>query len=269
MINLSIGFGIYLTNYCNLNCAFCVHNCGPNRSNTHMSEERMNFILEYARSLYKNNYKIEYICITGGEPLTHPQFYYFLDNIIEKIKELGKVELYLMTNGTIRFKNTNKYLMTFNNINVGYDYMFHRKQCIDRGLKVYLDELTYISKSITLYYGGQHVFTNVNQNNKIHIRKIGRAGNFNKEYKIIEEKENSCHKNDKPLNKITISFSHNHIRFCSENSDYKKNNPTFTEYKKEYLKNPEKLLERAIIYRAFHEQRTCRKCKAIIVEEVK
>ena len=77
----------YITNLCNLTCAHCSFQAGPDQKETHMSTSR---VLEALDELTG----INDITITGGEPLLHPGFEQVLSRAAANA---GTV--YLMTNG--------------------------------------------------------------------------------------------------------------------------------------------------------------------------
>jgi GTP 3',8-cyclase len=85
---------IAITNTCNLSCFYC-HNEGQ-ELNCNAKFLPLSYIKDMTNWLLKNNIRVDYINITGGEPLLHP-------DILEIVKELTKLtnKIRLNTNATL------------------------------------------------------------------------------------------------------------------------------------------------------------------------
>jgi len=85
---------IQLTTKCNMQCIHCGYDCGPNGQNMSMATFRN--ALAYAED------HGEPICLGGGEPTTHPQFYKILAMAIAAADDCSRPMI--ITNGKITEK---------------------------------------------------------------------------------------------------------------------------------------------------------------------
>lgn len=87
-----------ITNWCNLNCAHCCENSGPNQDRSFLSFEK---IEKYLREFKELPYNLsEYVVIGGGEGLS-PYFFKnfdYIPNLLLKINNFGGVST-IKTNG--------------------------------------------------------------------------------------------------------------------------------------------------------------------------
>ena len=113
---------VAITNACNLSCFYC-HNEGQdlNCKKTFLSLKYVQNMVDW---IIKNNVKVDYINITGGEPMVHPQ-------IFEIIDELNKLncKIRLNTNATLlseeivdKLKNHGVY-----SLKIGIDSLFAKQ----------------------------------------------------------------------------------------------------------------------------------------------
>ncbi|AEH44763.1 Radical SAM domain protein [Thermodesulfatator indicus DSM 15286] len=79
---------IEITSYCNLDCDYCIKNSQAKTTQTHLTLESFEEILQKYTAQ-------EFVLYGFGEPLLHPQ----IENLIELARTKGKV--FLLTNGTI------------------------------------------------------------------------------------------------------------------------------------------------------------------------
>lgn len=72
---------IQLTDKCSMECIHCMFSCN-NKNKNHMTEDVLNEIIQSDFFI-----KSKCIHISGGEPLEHPNFFKFLDMVLEKAKQ--------------------------------------------------------------------------------------------------------------------------------------------------------------------------------------
>jgi MoaA/NifB/PqqE/SkfB family radical SAM enzyme len=91
----NIGVLFKVTSQCNDNCKFCIERkfMRKNRKNLSLKEIRNNF--EYL----KDNFRVDYVVITGGEPTLHPDFFKIIDYFYKK-----GIEFRIITN-LLNFSN--------------------------------------------------------------------------------------------------------------------------------------------------------------------
>jgi len=81
-----------LTKKCNMACEHCGSNCSTTTSGSELTTEQWKEFILYASKQFDNNRVV--FCITGGEPLLHPDFF----EIVKTIKKAG-FKWGLTTNG--------------------------------------------------------------------------------------------------------------------------------------------------------------------------
>ena len=87
---------IEITNRCNLNCRDCYNSSGTNKNTVELDPDTLiNFIKEL-----KYHCGVEFVVISGGEPLLHSRFNEILESISEFSKENTDVDFNFITNGT-------------------------------------------------------------------------------------------------------------------------------------------------------------------------
>ena len=65
----------YLTYHCNFKCDHCCH-CGDPQDKKFMSFEKLKFGIAWLHKVYqKTGFAAGVVGVTGGEPMTHPNFY--------------------------------------------------------------------------------------------------------------------------------------------------------------------------------------------------
>lgn len=260
-----MAINLYLTNYCNLECAHCMHSSNKDNKLTHLVDNEIDYIFQFLNKLIERKTEIGVIGLTGGEPMCHPNFYdilYFLKCLIKENQNRINLPIELHTNGTIEFKEIEEFYKFFYRIYIGHD-IFHDK--FRRINETYIDNLSNVGQQIIIKK--PTFFDVMNKEEYIFVRNKGRAKSYfdSSEFK----RENECVFNKAsvvPLNGLgNICFAHDHIRFCSENSEDFENKKCFTKYYKSYLKTPEKLVEKSLKYLLLHSRENCKsKCTGLI-----
>lgn len=98
----SKGLTVSITRHCNLRCRHCWVESGPESSSSHVDATT----LQNTLSLWANA-GVEQICLSGGEPLTHPRW----QQILLHCAQLPTVHrIRLQTNGTLLTKEIVTYL---------------------------------------------------------------------------------------------------------------------------------------------------------------
>ena len=82
----------HITHLCNLRCKHCYQE----EYNNHMQKENFYIILDKLEEYLKDKELIPQINLTGGEPLSHPDFFEFAKEIKKRNIKLG-----ILTNGTL------------------------------------------------------------------------------------------------------------------------------------------------------------------------
>lgn len=68
---------INITQHCTLRCSHCMQNAGPER-NEMMSKDMFLQALQFAKNIGSNA-----VMVSGGEPTSHPDFFYFLEVLVK------------------------------------------------------------------------------------------------------------------------------------------------------------------------------------------
>ena len=100
---------VQLTTRCNMHCAHCCYDCGPDGYD--MDEDTFRKTIEFIKDLSLTSGRRHNITIAGGEPTIHPQFEYFMKTLFRekpiigadvdfRYKRLGRVQIF--TNGKLR-----------------------------------------------------------------------------------------------------------------------------------------------------------------------
>jgi radical SAM protein with 4Fe4S-binding SPASM domain len=98
---------LMITNKCNLHCLHCWPESGPSRGANHVDKDQL---LGMIRDFHKLG--VENICLTGGEPLLHPQWFGIVTSVCA---EPGIKEVCLQTNATLLTKAHVQKLGSFDN----------------------------------------------------------------------------------------------------------------------------------------------------------
>ncbi len=98
---------LMITNACNLHCLHCWPESGSSADPGHVDKDRL---LRIIRDFHKLG--VENICLTGGEPLLHPQWFSLVSSVCA---EPGIQEVCLQTNATLLTKAHVQKLTSFDN----------------------------------------------------------------------------------------------------------------------------------------------------------
>lgn len=108
-----------ITNYCNLKCLGCMQSCDRNKNPYYITLEELQQYLSVIKTntLTVNGTPVSTIHLTGGDPLTHPQF---LD-ICELIKQvLPDFQIDVSTNGLFLQQFSDEDLLHLNSLKVTF-----------------------------------------------------------------------------------------------------------------------------------------------------
>ena len=97
----------HITHLCNLRCKHCYQE----EYNNHMKREDFYMILDRIEDYLADKSLYPQINLTGGEPLLHPDFFEFLEEIVKR-----KIRFSILTNGTMIDKGTAKKIKYYNPI---------------------------------------------------------------------------------------------------------------------------------------------------------
>jgi len=165
-----------------------------------MTKEQLNYVIQFiiaCEQIFRMQFR--YINITGGEPLVHKDFYWFLQKLRQELPEL---KVSLITNGTIEIDKNQVPKDIFEQIRISND-IFHRMERERLGLII--QNYIGVAEHINLYNSGS---------NRTFSTK-GRGINVFNKYQTVYHKK-FCYTNQTKSNQI--SFSPNNILTCSENS---------------------------------------------------
>ena len=95
----------HITHLCNLRCKHCYQE----EYNNHMKKEDFYIILDRLENWLRGKDLVPQINLTGGEPLLHPNFFEFLEEITKR-----KFRFSILTNGTMIDKGTAKKIKYYN-----------------------------------------------------------------------------------------------------------------------------------------------------------
>ena len=95
----------HITHLCNLRCKHCYQE----EYNNHMKQEDFYIILDKLENWLKDKDLIPQINLTGGEPLLHPNFFEFLEEIVKR-----KIKFSILTNGIMIDKGIAKKIKYYN-----------------------------------------------------------------------------------------------------------------------------------------------------------
>lgn len=106
---------ILVTTNCNLNCLSCAHGCDHDNNPYYLSlEELENILIQIKKNQPTiKGHLINNICLTGGDPLTHPQIIQFCKLIRFYFPDIF---LNVSTNGILLLKYTEEELLYFKNV---------------------------------------------------------------------------------------------------------------------------------------------------------
>lgn len=238
---IPVDINIYPTMKCNLQCAHCMHECSPSRTEQ-MTEQQENIFKLFTGYVISKGIMISNISISGGQPFLYPRIY----DIINHISTLNKtysIPCSICTNGTIPIDNTKlKYsdLFSFNRGVVRISSsIFHDEQLKRKGISQKFDK-----------------FFNICQQPEIHrvvmISDKGRGKDVVKEYSPLNSVLH-CFREDR----IQINFKPQFVSFCSQDDS------EIDQYKYLYWNNVDvysldKIVEKAYIFNA---RRACGLCQ--------
>lgn len=95
----------HITHLCNLRCKHCYQE----EYNNHMKKEDFYIILDRLENWLRGKDLVPQINLTGGEPLLHPNFFEFLEEIVKR-----KIRFSILTNGTMIDKDIAKRIKYYN-----------------------------------------------------------------------------------------------------------------------------------------------------------
>lgn len=213
---------LYLTYHCNLSCQHCCHSAGPHRTES-MTYEQIKFVDSWLTAIKAMGRSVLAIGFTGGEPTLHPHF----NEIVMMLSHHKKTSQFaLLTNGTqpvgIKHKGV------FDSITISAD-IFHKEQT---DITANLRSLVDVTPRVV--YSSGTIFRDKGRCENI-VNTLNFVGKLCTHHKVTNQGKT-----------IRICFDPLTIRFCLENSLYKEEAPeNFVEYKKDFLTNPDKLVELA------------------------
>lgn len=209
----------YLTWKCNFTCAHCIHECGP--QGNHMTLEQMEYGIDFAKWLLKQNVAIDVVGTTGGEATLHPQFWTdYMPRMVafRMIDPLIPFELHTNASIPLEASEISKYPKFFSTVFVGHD-MCHRQFAPME--KLHLQDYTDIGELVHLrqndcVYGGTHT---------VYVRLKGRAAESLEKGRFIQlnVKEHpklgcSWHMKQRGSDCLYFTFTPDHINHCGEKS---------------------------------------------------
>lgn len=112
---MGLGLSVFTGNKCNMNCKYCYINNKQNKVNTDIGFNKLIKALEC-------NTHIDTITLIGGEPLIDSNIIRFLNFIKnENIKRQNKINVIIISNGTIYNPNLKIYKDIISNIQISID----------------------------------------------------------------------------------------------------------------------------------------------------
>lgn len=267
---------LYLTWNCNFYCDHCIHECGP--GGKHMTDEQLNYAVEFVRWAQKNNIPLHVLGLTGGEPTSHPKFW---SDVIPKVINL-KVEhkvpcVELHTNASIPVPEPYKAgcARLFDRIIVGHD-MFHRQ--FKPLSELYLQDYTDIGVEVCL-----RQVKSIYCNECISpVRLKGRAAALptSDKYELqtfipgafpIGDKypQQQCSIYGPKVDYLLVAFTPDHINFCGEKSHPLNTGIDEGQFHK-YGMPYDEILNNSLKYAMFHSRANCsQKCMVNFIRKKK
>ena len=190
MDNQQSTFFIFITNNCNLKCLGCMQSCDRITNPYYMSIKELQECLEILqqRQFTIHGEKISTIHLTGGDPLTHPQWKIFCKMIHDYIPDIF---MDISTNGLLLNKLTDSELIQLNReYNVTFQLSIYPDKNLLKMYKKIIERLNNLDVHFT-FGGSSHFFFSKQD-------KISQQENFRKGY------QESCK---------TILDNQNHVIF--------------------------------------------------------
>lgn len=223
--NSIIRIQIYLTYECNFQCAHCYVFGGPKRKNTQISDEKLEYILEFLDELQKKDNRRIIIGLTGGEPTLHPKFSNLVEELLKRDIETG-----VLTNGSRSISIPQEVRVQLSTDKFHASFKEHNKMYPDFKWNMYKDSQVFThGRGSILYKKYQYC-----------VKDLG-------EYCFVE----------KAPKYINIVFDYQKIRFCDHNAFNKRNKFNFVEYDSMFIMHPQLLLKKSIAFREKHSGCNC------------
>lgn len=120
----NVGFEVFLTSHCNLKCRGCMRYCNIAKPEYYPFEKLKQDFLNFKRIKHDNMY----FCLTGGEPLLHPNFLEIAEWLNQQFPTCYVVTC---TNGMLFTKQTDEWYRRLASLGASFTYTKYPTDAVD------------------------------------------------------------------------------------------------------------------------------------------